>query len=210
MNRPGGEDRPDTRGRAYTERLLSKGNVGWRARLDVQRPYRWNLNRLNPGRCLDVGCGVGRYLAALPAGSVGVDHNVTSVAVCRAQGLSAYTPEEFLSLDGVGEFDTTLVAHVLEHVDGATGVDLLTTYGAFLKPDGRAIVITPQERGFASDSTHVRWMGFGEVAAACDRSGLTVTRQYSFPFPRAVGRVFYANEFVTVASRRAAAEGQPG
>ena len=31
--------------------------------------------------------------------------------------------------------------------------------------------------------------------------GLTVDRQFSFPFPRAVGKVFTYNEFVTIARK---------
>jgi hypothetical protein len=42
-------------------------------------------------------------------------------------------------------------------------------------------------------------MGFAEVAALARDLGLTVARQYSFPFPRAFGRLFTYNEFVTVA-----------
>ncbi len=61
--------------------------------------------------------------------------------------------------------------------------------------------ITPQERGYASDATHVRFVGFTESAAMAATLGLTVARQYSFPFPRSAGRVFTYNEFVTVASK---------
>ena len=37
------------------------------------------------GRTLDVGCGIGRNLAALPPGSLGVDHNPTSIEVALAE-----------------------------------------------------------------------------------------------------------------------------
>jgi len=45
----------------------------------VQAPYRRNLRRLVGDRAvLDVGCGIGRNLANLGPGSVGVDHNAHS------------------------------------------------------------------------------------------------------------------------------------
>lgn len=199
-----------TRGREYTDRLVARSDSGWRRWLDVQRPYRWNLRRQDPGRCLDIGTGVGRHLTHLPAGSVGIDHNPTSVDACRDRGLEAYTPDEFAALPDVGTFDSLLLAHVLEHVDQATAVELLTTYGRYLRDGGRAIVITPQERGFASDPTHIRWSGFEEVERDLDESGFDVVARSSFPFPRLVGRVFYANEFVVVGLHRRSDESVGG
>jgi len=38
---------------AYTQRLRARLGAGWKRRLDVQAPYRWNLRRLTPGRVLD-------------------------------------------------------------------------------------------------------------------------------------------------------------
>jgi hypothetical protein len=61
------------------------------------------------------------------------------------------------------------------------------------------VLITPQERGYATDRTHVRFCGFTEVAGLCAAVGLTVERQFSFPFPRILGRAFPYNEFVTLA-----------
>jgi SAM-dependent methyltransferase len=56
------------------------GSNGWTCR----PPYRWNLHRLLGGRrVLDAGCGIGRNLVGLEAGSVGVDHNPHSVEHCR-------------------------------------------------------------------------------------------------------------------------------
>ena len=40
-----------------------------------------------------------------------------------------------------------------------------------------------------------------EGAALCTALGLTVEKQYSFPFPRFAGKVFTYNEFVTVARK---------
>lgn len=190
-----------TRGDDYTRRLIDRTRGGWREALDVQRPYRWNLRRLEPGRCLDIGCGIGRNLAHLPAGSIGVDHNPTSVETCRDHGLEAYTSETFLGLADVGTFDSLLVAHVLEHLDEATARSLVDGYLPYLRQGGRIIVITPQERGFASDATHVRWVGFDETMALFEELDLEAVRTFSFPFPRVVGRYFYANEFVSVARR---------
>jgi 2-polyprenyl-3-methyl-5-hydroxy-6-metoxy-1,4-benzoquinol methylase len=190
-----------TEGADYTERLAQLEGARWKRLLDVQAPYRWNLRRLDLGRTLDVGCGIGRNLAHLSPQSVGVDHNPTSIQVCRRRGLTAYTSEEFFA-DGhakPGSFDAMLAAHLVEHLPEADAREVLGSYLECLRPGGTVVIITPQERGYASDATHVRFVGFAEGAGLCADLGLTVRRQYSFPLPRITGRAFTYNEFVTVA-----------
>ena len=191
----------DTQGDEYTRRLATLESAGWKKALDVQRPYRWNLRRLGLGRTLDVGCGLGRNLAGLGEGSAGIDHNPTSVEVARSRGLTAFTPEEFAAspLAEAGRFDSLLFAHVIEHMDVAAGESLVSTYLPYLRPAGTVVFICPQERGYASDNTHVRFADFGALATLAAGAGLQVERQFSFPFPRAAGRVFPYNEFVVVA-----------
>ncbi|UWE13621.1 class I SAM-dependent methyltransferase [Actinacidiphila bryophytorum] len=193
----------DTASPDYTARLLA------RRLLPTQAPYRWNLRRLRLGRVLDVGCGVGRNLRHCAPGSVGVDHNAHSVAAARARGLTAYTPEEFAATDSVpGSFDSLLCAHVLEHLDAAKAAALLATYLPYVRPGGRAVLITPQEAGFASDATHVRFVGFAELEEEARAAGLQVRRAYSFPLPRAAGRLFRHNEFVLVGAAPKATAGR--
>jgi SAM-dependent methyltransferase len=196
---PDGQPRTDAPD--YAERLKNLEQARWKQWLDVQAPYRWNIRRLELGRTLDVGCGLGRNLAHLGGEGVGVDHNAASVAMARERGLVAYTSEEFLTGAHAtkGSFDSLLAAHVVEHMSEEDAVGLLRTYLPFVRKGGKVVLITPQERGYATDATHVRFCGFAEVAALCETVGLTVARQYSFPFPRPVGRVFPYNEFVTLA-----------
>lgn len=185
-----------TDGAGYTKRLQRLSGAGWKARLDVQAPYRWNLRRLALGRVLDVGCGIGRNLEHLGGNGVGVDHNPTSVAVATGKGLTAFTPEAFHGQAATGSFDSLLVAHVLEHLDEPTADGLLTEYLPYVRPGGLVVLITPQERGFATDETHVRYVDIDGARAHLARAGVAVERGYSFPFPRVAGKVFPYNEFV--------------
>lgn len=197
------ERRADTAADEYTERLAQLEGARWKRLLDVQAPYRWNLKRLVGQRAvLDVGCGIGRNLANLGPGSVGVDHNAHSVAYCRSRGLVACTVEEFWASPHAkpGSFDGLLAAHLVEHMDRAAALEVLGSYLPCLRPGAVVVVITPQERGYASDETHVRFCGFEEVAELCDTLGLRVHSQASFPLPRWTGKLFTYNEFVTVAS----------
>ena len=171
--------------------------------LPVQLPYRLNIRRLHLGRTLDVGCGIGRNLAHLDE-AVGVDHNAESIEIARARGHEAYTVDEFEASPAAAPaaFDSLLFAHVLEHMTSAQGAALVETYLTYLRPGGRLCFITPQERGFASDATHVEFVDIDALRRLAARLGFSVERAYSFPFPRFAGRWFIYNEFVLVASDR--------
>jgi SAM-dependent methyltransferase len=192
-----------TAGADYTERLRRLGGQAWKQRLDVQRPYRWNLRRLNLGRTLDLGCGVGRNLAHLEGNGVGVDHNASSVANARAHGWTAFTSSEFLTSPYAvpGAFDSLLAAHVVEHMDRDPAYELLRDHLKYVRPGGKVVLICPQERGYASDATHVRFTDFAALTELCQALGLSVDHRFSFPLPRLLGRVFTYNEFVVVARR---------
>jgi SAM-dependent methyltransferase len=185
---------------AYADRLARLGTKRWKQLFHVQAPYRWNLQRRHLGFVLDVGSGMGRNLAHLDGHGVGVDHNEACVAACRAAGLTAFTPEEFVASPHAqpDRFDALLVAHVLEHLSEDDGVALLRTYLPYVKRGGRAVLITPQEAGQRTDATHVRFVDAPALRALAAASGLAVERVSSFPFPRAIGRVFPYNESVAL------------
>lgn len=192
----------DTASGQYTARLLREQTVWWKRLFDVQRPYRWNLNRLRPGRTLDVGCGVGRNLASL-SDAVGVDHNAASIAIARNRGLRAWTTDEWPGCPDAepASFDTMLLAHVLEHVSEPEADALLATYLPYLKARAKIILICPQERGFRSDASHVRWLDSPGLEHTARSIGFEPERAYSFPFPRFAGRYFAYNESVLMAVR---------
>ena len=192
-----------TKDHQYTERLVSEG-AGWKRLVPVQAPYRWNLRRLAPGFVLDLGCGIGRNLIHLDGNGVGIDHNPSSVEVARRRGLEAFTPEDFqVSRFNLAQtFDAMLASHVLEHMTESEALDLIKEYGPLIKQNGRLILITPQEAGYAGDATHVNFMDFPQLRSIAESAGFPViSKEYSFPFPRMAGRLFKHNEFVGVYSR---------
>jgi SAM-dependent methyltransferase len=194
---------PTTTDADYTARLVSHGDVWWKRALDVQAPYRWNLRRLNLGFTLDIGCGIGRNLSHLGRG-VGIDHNPESVATARSRGHDAFLPAEFdrTEFNKSASFDSILMSHVAEHMKEAEAAELLRTYVGLLRYGGRVVLITPQEAGFGSDTTHVEFMGLAALRRITQQNGLTTVREYSFPFPRFAGRVFKYNEFISISAKR--------
>jgi len=195
----------------YAARLEGEVARGLRRWIDFQRPYRWNIGRLDPGRTLDVGCGVGRHLLSLPPGSMGVDLSEHAVARARARGANARTMDEFFSNPGES-FDTILLSHVLEHMTFEQGREVLGMYLPHLKGNGRVIAICPQEKGhwapppgdrpeytdIDSGRAHVTFLDATALRSMLEDAGLTVERAYSFPFPRPFGNVFRHNETVVV------------
>jgi len=122
------------------------------------------------------------------------------VEICRKSGFTAYTTVDFVGSahDRPGSFDSLLLAHVLEHVNEKEGDALIARYLPYVKPGGTVMLICPQERGFASDSTHVRWVDFVALAAHGTKAELTSVRSLTFPLPRACGKLFIYNEFIHV------------
>lgn len=187
---------------SYADRLKTLQFAKWKQLLHVQAPYQANLRRQKLGRTLDVGCGIGRNLGVLEPGSVGVDHNPTSIEIAREAGHTAYTLEEFEAAALPHEsFDGLLFAHVLEHMTAAEGVELVKSYLPYLKPGGRVFIICPQERGFASDETHVEFMDIAALLSTCEKVGLKPDHTRSFPLPRMAGKAFTYNEFNVLATK---------
>jgi len=192
----------DTRGDDYAERLTRLQDAWWKRVLNVQAPYRWNIRRYGLGRTLDVGCGIGRNLAALPAGSVGVDHNEAAIHEARSRGYDAYTVDEFFSREQDGQsYDGILLSHVIEHLSPDDGLTVVRMYLPLLRSGGQVLFICPQEKGYASDPTHIRWTTTEDLWRLALDLGLEPVRSSSFPLPRKAGKVFTYNEFNVLARK---------
>jgi SAM-dependent methyltransferase len=192
----------DQRDQQYADRLVALGDVWWKRLLGAQLPYRWNLRRLQTGFTLDIGCGTGRNLEHLAGHGVGVDPNAAGVSVARSKGWDAFSPDAFQESPYARPetFDSLLFAHVLEHLGAEPALELVRRYLPYLRHPGTVILITPQESGFRSDDTHVEFLDFAKLLDLVRACGLAPTRQYSFPLPRPLGRLFRYNEFVVVAT----------
>lgn len=193
----------DTRSEAYIRQLMSNESVFWKRALHVQAPYLWNLKRFRLGRTLDIGCGIGRNLMGLVAGSVGIDHNSFAVEVCRRKGFEAYTPQGFARIYGPTneKFDALLFSHVLEHMSFMDASALVGEYAPYLKQRSKMLFITPQEAGFKRDASHVEFMDFKKLKSLLEAHRFSPASAISFPFPRPVGYLFPYNEFVVLGER---------
>lgn len=199
---PGHFSMSDTANKDYTKWLLRSSSSKWKKLLDVQAPYRWNLRRLNLGYTLDVGCGIGRNLANLSGHGVGVDHNKSSVEICRDCGFVAYTVIEFFdTFRDHHVFDSILISHVVEHMTFDEALALIQSYLPFLKARGKIVLIVPQKYGFRADPTHVEYFDRPKLDALLKRVGFSTSMSISFPFPAFFGEIFRYNEYCVVGTR---------
>lgn len=189
----------DTNSSEYTDRLSRVQGARWKKH--APNPYRWWLRQQRLGFTLDVGCGLGRSLQYLDGNGVGVDHNPEFVLACKDRGLVAFTPEQFSASEFAepGRFDSLICLHVLEHLDDGVAHALLSTYLPSVRSGGKVVLVTPQERGFASDSTHTVFVDGDSLVAVARDLGLAVDGWSSFPLPRRAGKAFIYNEFHVVA-----------
>jgi hypothetical protein len=72
----------------------------------------------------------------------------------------------------------------------------------YLKAEGKLVMITPQEWAYRLDPTHVRFVGFDALRRHADATELRILRQFSFPFPRTIGRLSPYNEFIVIALKK--------
>jgi len=117
-------------------------------------PWAWErrrallLGEARPGeRVLDLGCGSGRFMAALrDAGADPVGVEIAGAALDRARAVAPGADLRLLEPDGSiplehGSVDLVWCSEVLEHVAG--GVELLHEVRRVLRPGGRLLVTVP-------------------------------------------------------------------
>ncbi|MCP3139551.1 class I SAM-dependent methyltransferase [Pyxidicoccus xibeiensis] len=163
------------------------------------------------GPTIDFGCGVGEFLARLPAGSVGLEINQASVDHCRGQGLDvlfydASTDDWSLSqlVESGRRFKSIAISHVLEHLD-----EPVRSLNSLLKAAERlgierALVIVPGRKGFASDATHRTFVDLQMLSApeAVAGTRFELTSRHHFPLDvESLGGVFTHHELRVVFAR---------
>jgi 2-polyprenyl-3-methyl-5-hydroxy-6-metoxy-1,4-benzoquinol methylase len=121
-----------------------------------RRPNRTCLNRfkvtarLCRGRVIELGCGEGNLTSRIRDRQL----DVTGVDISRAKIRRAreehpdipFLQEDIRKLElPAEEFDTVVIAEVLEHVNEKVGTEILAKAWSLLKPGGRLIVSVPNE-----------------------------------------------------------------
>ena len=160
------------------------------------------LNGMEPGRLLDVGCGKGRFLAAASAAgwdALGIEYAPASAEAARAAYGVEVLVGDFLELSVPGGFDAITLWHVLEHLpDPAAAV---ARAADLVRPGGRVVISVPNidslqahlggERWFHLDlPRHLFHFSPRSLSALVERAGLQVVRiGHLYPEMEAIGLV---------------------
>lgn len=152
-----------------------------RSRLGLLYRRYWLYPRLVrhlEGKVLDIGCGIGDFLAYRP-GTVGVDVNPRLVAYCRDRGLDAHEmPIDRLPFEDAA-FDGAVLDNVLEHI--AEPQPLLAEARRVLRPDGTLLVGVPGRRGYAADPDHKVFYDAEGLDAVMAAAGFARRRLMAMP-----------------------------
>lgn len=158
-------------------------------------------------RALDVGCGDGRLLAALPEGTerCGVEAS-SAAALARQHGVQVLA-DRFSALPGLpGRFDAIAAVDVIEHVHQPHR--LLEDMAALLEPGGRLVLSTGsieteawRRRGgsywYDCFPEHLSFIGPGWARQQAQRLGLRLLRAEPFRYDAG----FTADQAAAVAQR---------
>jgi SAM-dependent methyltransferase len=185
--------------RTYFEYLLQRSALGLLYRKYVLYP---RLSHHLSGVVLDVGCGIGDFVAHRP-GTVGVDPNPHCVDFCRGRGLEVQSMQTGKIPFSDRSFDGAVLDNVLEHL--TEPADTLREVYRVLRDDGRLIVGVPGEKGYAIDPDHKVFYEEHSLAKLLDGAGFSVNRMFHMPLPiPTLGRVMRQHCVYAIAAKHGA------
>jgi len=149
------------------------------------------LDKVKPGKILDVGCGSGRFLSIMKAAGwdvAGVENDPAAAKIARERydiPVVAGTLEEAGVADGL--FDCVTLSHVIEHVRDPVG--LLRECHRVLKSKGLLVVTTPNIASLGHTKFRQNWLH------------LDPPRHFFLFSPKTLGAVAKHSRFQTVQVR---------
>lgn len=152
---------------------------GW-ARLLLRRLFFLPVRRFFNGRVLDIGSGIGEFLE-IYRDAVGVDRDMDNVSYCAGRGRQCLCADAYSLPFREGSFDGVLLSNVLEHLEHPDAAMKEVT--RVLRDGGRIMVELPGRKGYAFDSTHVRFWGETDIVSYLTLHGFRDIRASYFPVP---------------------------
>ena len=131
------------------------------------------------GKVLDIGCGIGDFLAYRKQ-TVGVDINAYNVEYCRRKGFNARLIENASYPFEDNSFDGAIIDNVLEHLEDP--LPTLSEVCRVLVTYGTLIVGIPGWRGFKSDPDHKKFYSEESMVKVLHESNFQVRKILHVPF----------------------------
>src|SRR3989338_1709805 len=111
----------------------------------------------NKKRVLDVGCGIGNFIAFDTKHIEGVDQNETSLKIAKKRGYTVTKGQVYTLPYKNDSFDGIFCGHVIEHLYPHEALKMLYEFHRVLKRGGVLVMKTPlMYARFYNDLTHIR------------------------------------------------------
>ena len=182
--------------RDYFGYLQNQSTLGAIYRTYLLYPF---LSKQIDSTFLDVGCGVGFFLAHGSRESVGLDVNPYCVDYVRKNGLNS----ELISSDGSfplrdNSFKSVVCDQVLEHLEQPDR--LLTEIDRVLIPGGTLLIGLPLKKGFVADSDHKHFYTLNGLIEAVRLfcPSVSYSRHFYFPLPFRILGDFFSWQYLYV------------
>ena len=129
--------------------------------INLKHKYRLATSGMQPGKLLDIGCGVGDFLHTAEMHGwecIGVEpsEDAKTIAQKRMKGM-IITSEELESFSD-GAFDVITMWHVLEHVDDLKWQ--VAQLQRLVKPSGRVIIALPNYKSYDGQFYKEHWAAY--------------------------------------------------
>ena len=129
--------------------------------INLKHKYRLATNGMQPGKLLDIGCGVGDFLHTAEMHGwecIGVEpsEDAKTIAQKRMKG-TIITSEELESFSD-GAFDVITMWHVLEHVDDLKWQ--VAQLQRLVKPSGRVVIAVPNYKSYDGQFYKEHWAAY--------------------------------------------------
>jgi SAM-dependent methyltransferase len=134
------------------------------------------LDRFLKGRILDIGCGVGDFLAYKKQ-AIGVDINPFNVDYCVQRGLNALLMDVDKLPQSDESFDVVVLDNVLEHINDP--FPILAEIRRVLDSEGCLVVGVPGLKGYASDADHKVFYDEALLEDVAIKSGFRI-KEYAY------------------------------
>lgn len=136
------------------------------------------LCRYLSGRVLDIGCGIGDFLAYRPD-TVGIDVNPLLVEHCRRNGWEAHWMRTLPIPFAARSFAGAVLDNVLEHLEEPR--EMLDEARRILSAKGTLVVGVPGRKGFSSDPDHKHFYDEIRLRADVTSSGFHCEKLWHLP-----------------------------
>jgi 2-polyprenyl-3-methyl-5-hydroxy-6-metoxy-1,4-benzoquinol methylase len=129
--------------------------------INLKHKYRLATSGMQPGKLLDIGCGVGDFLHTAEMHGwecIGVEPSEDAKTIAQKRMKGTIITSEELERFSDGAFDVITMWHVLEHVDDLKWQ--VAQLQRLVKPSGRVVIAVPNYKSYDGQYYKEHWAAY--------------------------------------------------